>query len=60
VGGRESSEFLRQNQLIRSSWGNKAVPICEALPGLNHFSILEALVAPTHLLHHMACDLLFS
>ena len=60
VGGQESAEFLRQNQLIRSSWGNKTVPICEALPGLNHFSILEALVAPTHLLHHMACDLLFS
>jgi len=59
VGGQESAVFLRQNQLIRSSWGNKVVPICKALPGLNHFSILEALVAPAHPLHHMACDLLF-
>ncbi|MFM2274413.1 MAG: hypothetical protein RL211_285 [Pseudomonadota bacterium] len=59
VGEQESAEFLRQNQLIQLSWGDKVVPICKALPGLNHFSILEALVAPTHLLHHMACDLLF-
>ena len=44
-GGDESEEFLRQNRLIREAWGEGPVPVCEALPGLNHFSVLEALVA---------------
>lgn len=60
TGGQESAEFLRQNQLIRTAWGLQVVPVCETLPGLNHFSILEALVAPAHPLHHMAGDLLFN
>ncbi|MEO6625341.1 MAG: alpha/beta hydrolase [Burkholderiaceae bacterium] len=46
VGGAESPEFLRQNQLIQSAWGKGRVPVCEALDGLNHFSVLEALVEP--------------
>ena len=57
-GGDESQEFLRQNQLIRQVWGEKAVPVCEALPGLNHFSILEALAQPGHRLHELALRLL--
>jgi arylformamidase len=57
-GGDESDEFLRQNRLIRSAWGERAVPVCEALPGLNHFSVLEALVAPGHRLHELALRLL--
>lgn len=56
-GGDESQEFLRQNQLIRQVWGEKAVPVCEALPGLNHFSILEALAQPGHRLHELALRL---
>jgi arylformamidase len=40
VGGAESPEFLRQNQLLRQAWGARRVPVCEVLPGLNHFSIM--------------------
>lgn len=58
AGGDESAEFLRQNQLIRKAWGQKTVPVCEVLPGLNHFSVLEALVLPTHRLHRLTLDLL--
>jgi len=58
VGGDESEEFLRQNRLIQEAWGARRVPVCEALPGLNHFSVLEALVDPSHRLHQLAVDLL--
>jgi arylformamidase len=57
-GGDESAEFLRQNQLIQQAWGKEVVPVCEALPGLNHFSILEALAAPDTRLHQLCSDLL--
>ncbi len=43
AGGDESAEFLRHNRLIHQTWGPKTVPICEALPGLNHFSIVTDL-----------------
>ena len=58
VGALESDEFLRHNGLIQSSWGHKTVPICELLPGLNHFSILEALAEPGTHLNRLALDLL--
>lgn len=58
AGANESEEFLRHNQLIQSSWGKKAVPVCEALPGLNHFSIVEALIEPGHRLNQLALDAL--
>lgn len=54
AGADESDEFLRQNRLIQERWGEQVVPACEALPGLNHFSVLEALVQPGHRLHKMA------
>ena len=57
-GGDESAEYLRQNALIRQAWGSARVPVCEALPGLNHFSVLEALVQPGHRLHALALELL--
>ena len=57
AGGVESAEFLRHNQLIRQAWGKKTVPVCEELPGLNHFSVLDALVDPAHHLHHLAQQL---
>jgi arylformamidase len=56
-GGNESEEFVRQNQLIRDAWGARAVPVCEALPGLNHFDILETIVEPGQRLHRLALDL---
>jgi arylformamidase len=58
AGGDESSEFLRQNALLRQAWGRRVVPVCEALPGLNHFSVLEALVDPRHRLYRLAMGLL--
>ncbi len=58
AGSNESAEFLRHNQLIQDVWGAKTVPVCDALPGLNHFSVLDALVQPTHILHQYALRLL--
>lgn len=58
VGGDESPEFLRQNQLMQDAWGSHFVPRSVALPGLHHFSIVDALATPGHDLHHMAQNLL--
>jgi len=58
VGGLESEEFLRQNQLIRDQWGPSTVPVCKALPGLNHFTVLHDLVDPAGPSHHHALQLL--
>jgi arylformamidase len=58
TGGKESTEYLRQNRLIQEAWGARRVPVCEALPGLNHFSVLDALVDPSQRLHQLAVDLL--
>ncbi len=58
AGALESEEFLRQNSLIGQAWGRQAVPVCEVLPGLNHFSIMEALVEPGHRLNQLALQLL--
>lgn len=57
-GSEESAEYLRQNSLIQQRWGHKRVPVCEALPGLNHFSILDALVEPGSRLHQLTRDML--
>lgn len=58
AGGNESAEFLRHNELIRDAWGKRTVPVCEALAGLNHFSVLDALAQPRHRLHQLAVQLL--
>jgi arylformamidase len=58
VGGNESEEFLRHNTLIRDAWGVRGVPVCEELPGLDHFSIVDALAEPDHRLHRLAMELL--
>lgn len=60
VGGAESDEFIRQNTLIRDAWGRRAVPVCEVLPGLHHFDVLDALADPGHALHAHATRLLRS
>lgn len=48
VGGEESPAFQAQNLLIQKAWGEQAVPVCEALEGLNHFTVLEAFATPGH------------
>jgi arylformamidase len=58
AGGRESPEFVRQNRLVQEAWGTRRVPICETLTGLHHFSVLDALVEPSHRLHQLTLDLL--
>ncbi|WP_341910599.1 alpha/beta hydrolase [Polaromonas sp. YR568] len=58
AGADESEEFLRHNALIEKAWGPRVVPVREALLGLNHFSVLEALVDTDHRLHHLALELL--
>jgi arylformamidase len=58
VGLEESDEFLRQNALIRDVWGPTAVPVCETLPGANHFNVLNPLADPASRLHELALRLL--
>lgn len=57
AGGDESAEFIRHNQLIQQAWGKKIVPVCETIPGKNHFSVLEDLTAPWTHLHQLASRL---
>ncbi len=42
VGGDESSEFLRQSRDFAAAWGGRF----EALPGKNHFTVLDSLADP--------------
>ena len=58
VGLDESDEFRRQNSLIRDVWGPTAVPVCETLPGANHFTVLNPLADPSSRLHDLALRLL--
>jgi arylformamidase len=58
VGLDESDEFLRQNRLIRDVWGPTAVPVCETIPGANHFTVLAGLADPAGRLHELALRLL--
>jgi arylformamidase len=58
VGGDESSEFLRQNALLREAWGARAVPLVETIPGADHFTVLHELADPAARLHAIALDLL--
>lgn len=58
VGDKESEEFVRQCLLMREAWGSHTVPRALPLPGLHHFSIVDALMQPGHDLHHMALNLL--
>jgi arylformamidase len=58
VGGDESPEFLRHNQLIQDAWGKSIVPMSEQLPGLNHFTVLESLCQSESRLNQLAQELL--
>jgi arylformamidase len=47
VGALESSEFLRQSRTIADSWGKAGAPTrYEAIPGTNHFTVIDALADP--------------
>lgn len=44
VGGDESPEFLRQSRMMADLWGARGVQTrYEALPGLDHFTVLDPL-----------------
>jgi arylformamidase len=58
VGADESEEFVRQNRLIREAWGEAAVPVCETIPGCNHFTVLHELATPSSRVHGLALRLL--
>lgn len=58
VGADESEEFRRQNALIRSAWGPRAVPVCEEIPGRHHLDVLDTLADPAGRLHALALELL--
>lgn len=58
AGANESEEFLRQNRLIREAWGERAVPVCETVPGTNHLDVLHALADPQARLHGLTLGLL--
>lgn len=56
VGADESEEFLRQNRLIRDAWGDAVVPVCEVVPGTNHFTVLHDLADADARLHRVALE----
>lgn len=58
VGAGESREFQRQTALIRHQWGPTAVPVCETIPGVHHYTILHDLADPRGRLHGHALRLL--
>jgi arylformamidase len=53
VGGAESSEFIRQTRDFAGRWGGS----WEALPGLNHFTVLAPLSDPASALVARAAEL---
>jgi arylformamidase len=60
TGADESAEYSRQSRLVQDAWGKERVPVREALPGLNHFSVLESLIEPGQRLNGLAMQLLRS
>ncbi|WP_332677243.1 alpha/beta hydrolase [Brevundimonas sp.] len=58
VGGDESSEFLRQSRMMADHWAANGVETrYEALPGLNHFTVLDPLFDPKSQLMKRITDL---
>jgi len=57
-GALESAEFIRHNAMMQEAWGTKIAPVAEAVAGLQHFSIVEALTQPKHRIHALAMELL--
>jgi arylformamidase len=46
VGGIESSEFLRQSKVIADAWAKDNETRYEAIPGMNHFTVCDAMSDP--------------
>jgi arylformamidase len=58
VGGDESEEFIRQNELIRKAWGAVTVPVCETIPGTHHMNVLHELADSQARVHRLGLELL--
>jgi arylformamidase len=58
AGALESQEFLRHNRLIRQRWGARAVPVCEAIPDADHFTVVEGLTQTGSRLQGLALDMM--
>jgi arylformamidase len=46
VGGVESSEFLRQSKIIADAWAKDNETRYEAIAGMNHFTVCDAMADP--------------
>jgi arylformamidase len=46
VGGLESSEFIRQAEIIVNAWKDKSETRFEIIPGTNHFTVIDPLSDP--------------
>ena len=46
VGGIELSEFLRQSKIIADAWAKDNTTRYEAIPGMNHFTVCDAMADP--------------
>jgi arylformamidase len=46
VGGIESAEFLRQSKIIADAWAKDNATRYEAVPGMNHFTVCDAMADP--------------
>ena len=58
VGAQESTEFLRQADLIRSTWGEACVPVCERIAQANHFTVLHDFADSNGRQHELGLQLL--
>lgn len=59
VGTAETEEFKQQSIAFVSEWGPEFSSMeLLALPGLNHFSILDSLSDPEATLHHAICNMM--
>lgn len=58
VGADESEELRRQTRAIRDAWGARAVPVCEELPGCDHYTLVHDLADPQGRSHQLLRQLL--
>lgn len=56
VGGLESEAFLSHNQLIQNAWGRQCVPVAQVVPGLHHFSMMDAFAQRGHPLNDLVLE----
>ena len=57
-GGCWGELFLIKNRRDQEGWGPRVVPVCDEVPGLNHFSMLGALAQPGTRVNQLALELL--